>query len=66
MKFGATGDFPRGKFSEDDEGALRFGIAVKDKTVLINFGRPVAWIGLDKNGAIEFAETILRRARDIK
>ncbi len=66
MKFGATGDFPRGKFSEDDEGELRLGIAVKDRTVLINFGKPVVWIGLDKNGAIEFAENILKRAKDIK
>jgi hypothetical protein len=64
-EFGPTGEFPRGKFSEDDEGALSIGIAVKDKTILINFGSPVAWLGLDYAGAVEFAKTILRRAAEI-
>lgn len=64
--FGATGDFPRGKFSEHDEGALRLGIAVKDKTVLVDFGKPVAWLGLDYHTAVEFAKTILKRAEEIR
>lgn len=40
-------NFPRGKFSNDDEGALAIGIAVQDKTIIINFFKPVEWIGLD-------------------
>jgi hypothetical protein len=64
-KFGPTGEFPRGKFSEHDEGGLNVGIAVKDKTILVNFGSPVAWFGLDHAGAVEFAKTILRRAAEI-
>lgn len=64
-KFGATGDFPRGKFSEDDEGALQLGIGVKDRTLIIDFGKPVVWIGLDYDTAVQFAETILRRAKEI-
>jgi hypothetical protein len=64
-KLGPTGDFPRGKLSEHDEGALNIGIAVKDKTILVNFGGPVAWFGLDYAGAVGFAEAILAKAATI-
>ncbi len=66
MKLGGTGDFPRGKLRDDDEGGLRIGIAVRDKTVIIAFGKPTAWIGMDKAAALEFAATIKRRAEEIK
>lgn len=64
-KFGKTGDFPRGKFSEDDEGGIQMGVAVRDKTVIINFGTPVAWLGLPKDVALQLAATIKRRAEEI-
>jgi hypothetical protein len=64
-KFGSTGDFPRGKFSQDDEGGLNLGIAVKDRTIIINFFEPVVWIGLDYHTAVQFAQTILKRAEEI-
>lgn len=59
---GGTGDFPRGKLNADDEGALRIGVTVEDKTLIIAFGKEVAWIGMDKAGALALAETIKRRA----
>lgn len=64
-KFGSTGDFPRGKFSQDDEGQLTLGVGVKDRTLIIDFGKPVAWVGLDYFSAVQFAQTILRRAEEI-
>jgi hypothetical protein len=64
-KFGSTGDFPRGKLSETDQGGLNVGIAVLDRTLVINFGTPIVWIGLDYHSAVQFAETILKRAEDI-
>jgi hypothetical protein len=66
MKLGGTGDFPRGKLNADDEGALRIGVTVKDKTVVIAFGKETAWIGMDKAGALMFAAMIKRRAEEIK
>lgn len=66
MKFGPTGKFPRGKFNANDEGALQLGVAHRDKTVIINFGKPIAWIGLDADGAIEFAKLITRHAMECK
>jgi hypothetical protein len=64
-KLGGTGDFPRGKLNADDEGGLLMGIAVKDKTVVINFGKPVAWLGLDKMTAIKLGNAIIKHARSI-
>lgn len=66
MRFGGSGDFPRGKLNADDEGALTLGIAVKDKTLIIDFGKPVVWLGLDKATALQIAETIRKRAEEIK
>ncbi|MBY0562465.1 hypothetical protein [Hyphomicrobium sp.] len=44
--------YPRGKLNADDEGALAFRIGVSDKTIIIDFGKPVTWIGLDKATAL--------------
>jgi len=66
MKLGATGEFPRGKLSQGDEGELQLAILVRDNTVVIEFGKSVAWLGLDADGAIEFANLILAHANEIK
>jgi hypothetical protein len=66
MKLGATGEFPRGKLNQDDEGELQLAILVRDNTVVIEFGKSVKWIGLDADGAIEFANLILAHANEIK
>lgn len=62
---GATGNFPRGKFNADDEGELRIAIGSQDKTVVVKFGTPTAWIGMPKENAIAFANTILKHAGDL-
>ena len=57
---GATGDFPLGRLNSDDEGGLKMGIAA-DKAngiVLVDFGKPVAWLGLDKATALALAEKL--------
>lgn len=57
--------FPRGKLCNDDEGALETRIGVKDGTVIIDFGKPVVWIGLDHFNAVTLAKNILKRAGEI-
>jgi hypothetical protein len=47
MKIGKTNDFPRGKLNGSDEGGLQIAISVLDKTVIVAFGAPTAWIGMD-------------------
>lgn len=64
-KFGPTGNFPRGKLFDSDEGELQIGIGVVDRTIVVKFGKPTAWIGLDYYSAVGLAQTILKRAEEI-
>lgn len=61
MSLGKTKDFPRGKLNDNDEGGLRISVGVKDKTLIVDFGTEVTWIGMDKEGAIGFANAILEK-----
>jgi len=65
MKFGPTGDFPRGKVDESDEGGLQVGITYdkESDTVVIVFGKSITWIGFGPEQAIEFANLIIERAK---
>jgi hypothetical protein len=65
LKLGATGNYPRGQLKQDDEGEIRLAVTTRDKTVIIDFGKPVAWIGLPAESAREFAAAIMRHADDI-
>lgn len=65
-RLGETRSFPRGKLNADDEGGLTLGIAVKDKTVIVNFGKPVAWLGLDKQTALALGASLIAKAQEIK
>ncbi len=65
-RFGATGEYPQGHFSDDDEGELRFGIAVQDGRVLIDFGKPVRSLGLDAGQADGLAEVLRIRAAEAR
>lgn len=62
---GETGTFPRGKLNADDEGGLKIGLAVKDRTVIIAFGKEVAWLGMSKPEAIELGRAIIAKAEEI-
>jgi hypothetical protein len=62
MKLGSTGEFPRGKLNDDDEGALRLAVTAHEGVVKIIFGKPVAWLGLPKKEALELAATIKKHA----
>lgn len=64
-KFGSSGDFPRGRLNADDEGDLQFGITTKDKTIIVDFGKPVAWLGLDKATALQLGAILIERAREL-
>ena len=63
---GETGDFPRGKLNADDEGGLRIAVGVKDRTVIIAFGKEIAWLGMSKPEALALAESIKARAEEIQ
>lgn len=54
--------YPRGKFNADDEGAVKLAVTTEDNTVIINFEKPVHWIGMGKADAIEFAMLLMKHA----
>jgi hypothetical protein len=65
-EFGATGLFPDGKLIKEDEGELRFGIAHDQDNVILNFGKPVAWLVLPPEVAKQLAAVILSHAVKIR
>lgn len=61
---GATGDFPEGQLTKTDEGAIQFAVGVKDGKVVLDFGTPVVWVGLNPQQAADLASLLLKRARE--
>jgi len=66
-KFGATGKFPQGHYNETDEGEIAFGVAADKQAgkVIINFGKPTAWVGMDREQALALAESLKQKADDL-
>jgi len=62
---GALGDFPEGKLTKTDEGAIQFAVGEKDGKVVLDFGTPVVWLGLNPQQAADLASLLLKRAREI-
>lgn len=63
-KLGATGEYPDGHYTDADEGEIQFGLAA-DKAagkVIIDFGKPVAWIGMLPAQARELAALLVAKA----
>ncbi len=64
-ELGATGEFPDGKLNKDDEGELRMAVGVSDGNVILDFGKPVHWLGLPKEHAIKLAKLLLEKAEEL-
>jgi hypothetical protein len=62
---GALGDFPDGKLTKTDEGAIQFAVGEKDGKVVLDFGTPVIWVGMSPQQAADLASLILKRAREV-
>lgn len=64
---GATGDHPQGRLNADDQGGLRIGIAVdpRNGVVRVEFGKPVAWLGLDRGTALALADNLRKHAETL-
>lgn len=61
---GALGDFPEGKLTPTDEGAVQFAIGDKDGKVVLDFGTPVAWVGMTPQQAADLAATLFKHAKE--
>lgn len=60
---GATGEFPHGKLNGSDEGGIRFAIGEDGGNVVINFGTPVAWLGMPPEQAVTLALALIAKAK---
>jgi hypothetical protein len=60
---GATGEFPAGQLSKDDEGEIAFAVGSRGGKVVLDFGDPVAWVGMDPQQAIALANTLINHAK---
>jgi hypothetical protein len=61
-KLGATGNFPQGKLNPEDEGEIKVGVLVQDGKVILAFGKPIAWMGMDPPQARALAEALRQRS----
>lgn len=66
-KIGPIGEHPFGKIDETDDGAIQLGIASdhENGTVIVNFGTPVAWLGLYPAQAKQMAESLIKHADEL-
>jgi len=56
--------FPRGKITPQDEGAISVAIGINNGNVIIQFPSPVVWLGLPPPEAIKMGRTLIKRARE--
>ncbi len=53
-----AGKFPRGMIDGTDEGQLAIGIGIRRGAVIMQFGKPVKWIGMDAGLARQIASQL--------
>jgi hypothetical protein len=63
---GATGLFPEGKLTPTDEGETCIGITHMDGKVVIDFGKPTAWIGFTPDQADDIAALLTKHAAEAR
>lgn len=62
---GATGQFPEGQISVDDEGGIQFTLKPENGKLIIDFGKPIQWVGLTPQDACDLAGSLVKLARGI-
>ena len=62
QSIGAMGNYPEGKLTEADEGAIQFAVTNTMGKVVVNFGKPVAWLGMNPSDARSLATVLLKQA----
>ena len=67
-QLGATGRFPLGKLTPDDEGEIQFAVAAdpQTKTVILDFGKPIVWLGLPRGDAKKLAEMLMEKIKELE
>lgn len=65
-KLGATGKYPAGKLNAKDAGEIRFsiGTSMDRKRVVMNFGKTVRWVAMERNQAIDVGKALIKSANE--
>ena len=65
---GPTGGFPHGKITATDEGEIAFAVGhLKSKgVVVIDFNKPVTWVGMRPEEAIQLAVALVTHAENVR
>lgn len=63
---GATGRHPQGRLVQDDEGEIRLAVGHANGKVVVEFGKPIAWIGFTPEQALDLAQSIRAHALNIR
>jgi hypothetical protein len=58
------GEFPDGKLNHGDEGGIAMMVRVEQGRIIVQFPKPVAWVGMTADEAISLAESLVKRARE--
>ena len=64
-RMGATGIFPGGKITGSDQGQLGFKIGHTNdkKKVILDFGKPIAWVGFTPAEAFSISKALRKHAK---
>lgn len=66
-KAGATGRFPEGKLTDEDQGEIAVAIGTHEGRVVLHFGdKPVTWFALTAAQAEGFALELIQRANKLR
>jgi len=59
--------YPEGRMGPEDEGqiALKVGINVRYKRIVMDFGKPVEWIGFGPERALALAASLIGKAEEV-
>lgn len=64
-KAGPTGHFPEGKLNDGDKGEIAIKMGVDKGRVIIDFGSPLSWIGMQPAQAKAFGKAIIEKAESV-
>lgn len=60
---GAVGQHSQGKLTPQDEGDIQFRVGSENGKVVLDFGTPVHWVGMDAQQAADLASSLMKWAR---
>lgn len=63
----AKREYSQGRLNEHDDGVISFAVAAdkEHKRIIIDFGKPVAWVGMSASDAITLINTLRQKVNDL-